>query len=174
MKVFIALFLISGFQLILGNCPECDGLSSLYELIGCGVSCRRGKCPTAYNCDNLLIRNKNHQQCYFNGQFYDVGTTLPDKYPSSDGTQNCSYQCNNDDGGISYYFNPYDCVDNLEAPTEDQCNKMLQLITPTYIQLGVAVSYTPGVCNIQLVGTFTILFLTLLLTGSTLSIDTVG
>ncbi|KAF5283601.1 hypothetical protein FQR65_LT13807 [Abscondita terminalis] len=136
----------------LGNCPECDGLSSLYELIGCGVSCRRRNCPTNYNCQKVLERNKSNGKCYFDGQYYDVDIILPGQYPRIDGTSLCTYQCNHDTDNNNYYFLEVDCVDSSEAPTKDQCDKMLQIFAPTVLQVGTAITYTSGECKLGIVG----------------------
>ncbi|KAK4873716.1 hypothetical protein RN001_013076 [Aquatica leii] len=154
MKFFIVLMLLSNLHFVFGDCPDCDGQSSFYNAIGCAVLCRRKSCPTNYNCRNVLEKYKAEKKCYFDGKYYDVNTTLPEKYPTRDGSGMCNYQCNYSPDPEGYFLTEVDCESNPNVPTTEQCNKMLQIQAIFVLQFNTAITYTPDVCKLGIIIAF--------------------
>ncbi|KAK4873860.1 hypothetical protein RN001_013220 [Aquatica leii] len=148
MKLAVVFLLVSCVSFVYGACPECDGLSEYYDLVGCKVLCKRGKCVTTYSCRKILILLRSKKQCYLNGKYYNVNDKLPGTYPAPNGIGKCEYICIFTSG--FYAFVPANCQPTNQPPTPAQCIDLFKISGPFILQIQGGVLFRPNLCSIQL------------------------
>ncbi|KAF5285507.1 hypothetical protein FQR65_LT13204 [Abscondita terminalis] len=146
MKIAILFLLFGCATVVLGSC-DCDKYKPYYELLQCNSTCRRGNCITAYKCKAIIIM-MIIKKCYFRGNYYDLYYILPDRYPCPNGAHSCRYVCLYYKG--VFIFVPFGPILYLSPPSLLICNIMIELNSPSILQLGYGVIYRPNICRLQL------------------------
>ena len=115
----VLILLVLSITLGLGD--YCQRLAPVYTSFECKPSCKNQYGYTKFNCKQSPYLTKYSQtQCFFNQTYYDVGSPLPGEYPGIRDGLMCNFTCRNSTGS-GPYFQPINCVDRPEVPTDKGC-----------------------------------------------------